>query len=250
MRDLLLAEYRKMVGLAKELKIDMKDFPSVFNPKTLNWNLYFPQLLKKRLTIKDIKYISNTIIGYVIKMYNQNIIRYLQKKYSFKIEPEYIISYLDSENDFFQKDEVMKWINNEGFKCIYECMDNLCVDNEKKLVELIKITDFQLDFSTGEKTEDLVRWLFEIPLSYKKRLEEKGLLKKDNLTIIDFLESQIAKASHKPTSMYKIMYGSINFRGEEVKLIFEISSLDFDFRKGNEYEFQRPTDLPYSIARS
>jgi hypothetical protein len=52
-----------------------------------------------------------------------------------------------------------------------ECLNYICVDTEDKLLDLIKITDLQLVFSSGETKEDLIRWLYEIPLSYKKRLE-------------------------------------------------------------------------------
>lgn len=70
----------------------------------------------------------------------------------------------------FILDEISATINY-----LNECLNYICVDTEEKLLDLINITDLQLGFSSGTTKEDLIRWLYEIPLSYKKRLENNQI---------------------------------------------------------------------------
>jgi hypothetical protein len=70
----------------------------------------------------------------------------------------------------FILDEISATINY-----LNECLNYICVDTEEKLLDLINITDLQLGFSSGTTKEDLIHWLYEIPLSYKKRLENNQI---------------------------------------------------------------------------
>jgi hypothetical protein len=247
MRNLLIEEFTKLEELADELGVEFSNLPSVFKPH--NIETFFPQLLKNRLSIEEIRILAKTIVGHIIEVYNKRIVEYIQKKYNFEFNNKTVSDYFRSNSDYYKNDGVLNWIDNKGLKHLNNCMNYLCVDTEQKLIDLIKLTDLQLGFSTGDDIEDMERWLFEIPLSFYRRLEKRDLLKKDKLTIVEYLDRQITKKSY-PSSYYQYINANINYRGEEIKFIIE--KFDFVPNKRGEYtyEFTRPADLSYSIDQS
>jgi len=158
----------------EEEDLDLEKFSSIFNPKYLDKAVYFPYFLKDDLSIDEIKSLAKLVVNDLLLEYNKRFIQYLKEEHSLKIN-EVVLDNLDKRTDLYNNDKVFSWIMDKGLSYLNECLNYICVDTEEKLLDLIKITDLQLGFSSGETKEDLIRWLYEIPLSYKKRLENNQI---------------------------------------------------------------------------
>jgi len=169
-RGKLKSEYDNFKLIMEEEDLDLEKFSSIFNPNYLDKAVYFPYFLKDNLSTDEIKSLAKSVVNYLLLEYNKRFIQYLEEEHSLKIN-EVVLDNLDKRTDLYNKDKVFSWVMDKGLRHLNDSLNYICVDTEEKLLDLIKITDLQLGFSSGTTKEDLIRWLYEIPLSYKKRLE-------------------------------------------------------------------------------
>ncbi|MFW6025972.1 MAG: hypothetical protein ACOCRX_06475 [Candidatus Woesearchaeota archaeon] len=250
-KEKIKKEYKNMLEILDGEQMDLNEVSSIFNPKYLEDGIYFPYLLKSELKVDEIKAVAKSVVSYVLYKYNEKLIEYLKEEYSITLDSKFIIDNLDEEIDEreYKNDKVFSWAVETGFDKLNKCLNQICVDTDDKLIDLIKITDLQLGFSTGDSKDDLIRWIYEIPLSYEKRLENKNLLKKDKLSVVKYLEEQLTYKRYKSKLLYTQINGDINHRGEDITFELVGKTLQLDIREEN-YNGKRTPRSPYSISRS
>ena len=250
-KEKLKKEYEDMLDILEEEQMDLNEISSIFSPKYLEEGIYFPYLLKSELNVNEVKSVAKSVVSYVLYKYNEKLIEYLKEKYSITLDAKFIIKNLNEEinENEFKNDQVFNWAVETGLDKLNKCLNQICVDTEEKLIDLIKITDLQLGFSTGGSEDDLIRWIYEIPLSYKKRLENKDLLKKNKLSVVKYLEKQLTNERYKSKLTYTKIKGDINHHGEDITFELIGKNIQLDIGEGD-YNGKRTSRSPYSVKRS